>query len=175
MDIIGASAIPAPEPGGMEPVDRTRSRTFEDFEVGARIDSPARVVLQADVDAFASLSGDRNPVHVDEAFAARTPFRGRIAHGMLVQSIASGLMWDTGAFAGTVVAVQETRATFLAPVRPGDEVRIEIGVLEREAEPGPRRGWVRLRVAVKNQRDELVVDSEWKLVVARRKANPPAG
>jgi 3-hydroxybutyryl-CoA dehydratase len=149
--------------------DQPRAWSFEDFVVGAKIGSGVRQVEQADVEAFAELSGDRNPVHLDQVFAARTPFRGRIAHGMLVQSLASGLMWQTGAFAGTVVAVQESRASFLAPVRPGDAIRIEITVLEREAEPGPRRGWVRLRVAVLDQRGELVVDSEWKLVVARRR------
>jgi acyl dehydratase len=154
----------------MEPADRPRARAFEDLEPGTRIESAARTLTQADVDAFARLSGDENPVHVDPAFAARTPFRGRIAHGMLVLSLASGLMWSTGAFEGTVVAVQETRASFLAPVRPGDAVRIEITVLEREPEPGPRRGWVRLRVLVVREDGAALVDSEWKLVVARRGA-----
>jgi acyl dehydratase len=142
---------------------------FEEFEVGRVVTAGPRRVEAADVEAFAKLSGDFNPVHVDEAFASRTPFRGRIAHGMLVLSIASGLMWECGVFEGTVVAVQETRSTFVAPVKLGDEIGIELRVLDFEREPGPRRGWVRVGVRVHNQRGDTVVESEWKIVVARRR------
>jgi 3-hydroxybutyryl-CoA dehydratase len=144
--------------------------TFEDFETGKVARAGPRRIDAGDVEDFARLSGDRNPVHVDEAFASRTAFRGRIAHGMLVLSVASGLMWSSGVFEGTVVAVQETRASFVAPVRLGDEVAIEMRVLEREAEPGPRRGWVRVAVRVTNARGEAVAESEWKIVVSRRRA-----
>jgi 3-hydroxybutyryl-CoA dehydratase len=143
--------------------------SFEEFEVGRVVTAGPRRVEAADVEAFAKLSGDLNPVHVDEAFASRTPFRGRIAHGMLVLSIASGLMWQCGVFEGTVVAVQESHANFVAPVKLGDELGIELRVLETERAPGPRRGWVRVGVRVVNQRAEPVVESEWKIVVARRR------
>ena len=154
----------------MDASGRATGWSFEDFEVGKSVGSATRSVSEADIRAFAELSGDRNPVHVDPAFAQRTAFRGCIAHGMLVQSIASGLMWQTGVFVGTVVAVQEARASFVGPVRPGDEVHMDMAVLEREPEPGPRRGWVKVGVTVRNQRGEAVVESDWKIVVTRRRA-----
>src|SRR5438128_1201764 len=86
---------------------------FEDFEPGRIFRSNARTVEQGDVEVFATLTGDRNPVHVDAAFAARTPFRGRIAHGLLVESIASGLAWELGIFRETIVALSKVEIEFV--------------------------------------------------------------
>lgn len=146
---------------------------FERFEPGAAWTSAARLVTQADVDAFAALTGDHNPVHVDAAFAARTPFRTRIAHGLLVESLIGGLAWDLGIFRGTIVALREVSMRFEAPVLPGDTIRLELAVLGREPEPGPRRGWVRFATRTRNQRDELVLDGEW-LTIVRRGAPQPS-
>lgn len=134
---------------------------------GARWDSGERHVTQADVDTFAALTGDRNPVHVDAAFAARTPFRTRIAHGLLIESLVSGLAWELGVFDGTIVALREVSMRFEAPVLPGDTIRLELEVLEREPSPGPRRGWVRFVTRVRNQRAELVLDGQWLTIVQR--------
>jgi acyl dehydratase len=57
------------------------------------------------------------------------------------------------------------RIRYRAPARAGDTVRIELTVREKESEPGPRRGWVRLDVEVKNQRDEVVSDGEWLMLM----------
>src|SRR5262249_2349876 len=96
---------------------------FEDLEVGRDWESMGRTVTEADIVNFAGLSGDFNPIHVDHSFAAETPFRKPIAHGMLVFSIASGLGVHsppvrTLAFLG----VKEWH--FRGPVFPGDTVRI---------------------------------------------------
>lgn len=144
-----------------------RGLTFDAFEPGARWDSAPRLVTQADVDTFAALTGDRNPVHVDAEYAARTPFRTRIAHGLLVESLVSGLAWDLGVFEGTIVALREVSMRFEAPVVPGDSIRLELLVLERDPAPGPRRGWVRFATRVRSQRDELVLDGEWLTIVQR--------
>lgn len=141
--------------------------SFEDCRPGAEYGSPVRTVTQADIEQFARLTGDENPVHVDPEFARRTPFRGCIAHGMLVQSLAAGMMWQSGVFDGTVVAVQEVSGRFVAPVRPGDRVRASIVVKALDPEPAPRRGWVEWQVAMRNQKDEVVYDSTWRLLMAR--------
>jgi 3-hydroxybutyryl-CoA dehydratase len=142
--------------------------TFDDCQLGATFRSPERVVTQDDIERFAHLTGDHNPVHIDPEFARRTPFRGCIAHGMLVQSLAAGMMWQSGLFEGTVVAVQGVRGEFVAPVRPGDTIAAEISVHARDPEPAPRRGWIEWQVAVRNQRGEVCYQSSWKLLMHRR-------
>lgn len=142
---------------------------FEDCRLGAEFTSPAREVSQDEIQRFADLTGDHNPIHTDLEFARRTPFRGCIAHGMLVQSLAAGMMWQSGLFDGTVVAVQGVQGRFVAPVRPGDSIRASIVVQALDPEPGPRRGWVEWHVVVRNQRDEECYDSTWRLLMHRRR------
>jgi len=66
---------------------RPLGRYFEEFQVGETLVSGRRTITEADVTAFAGLSGDFNPLHIDEVFAQSTPFKGRIAHGLLVVAI----------------------------------------------------------------------------------------
>ena len=156
--------------GNVRPMDSlagTRGKTFDDLTPGDTFLSPSKTVDQCDVEAFAELSGDSNPVHLDAEFARGTLFRGRIAHGLLVQSIASGLAWQTGVFRGTIVALAEMTMRFEAPVRPGDTIRVELSVLSKEPDPGPRRGHVRWRTRVRNQNDETVIDGEWLTLLHR--------
>ncbi len=159
-------------PPGRTRREPARGLAFEAFEPGLSWTSAGRLVTQADVDAFAALTGDQNPVHVDAAFAARTPFRTRIAHGLLVQSLASGLAWQLGLFDGTIVALREVAMRFDAPVLPGDTLRLVLGVLERDPVPGARRGWVRFSTRVLNQRDEQVLDGQWLTIVQRASPDP---
>ncbi len=160
------------------PAAAPRGLHFEAFEPGAVWTTATRLVSQADVNAFAELTGDHNPIHVDEAFAARSPFRKRIAHGLLVESVLSGLAWELGIFDGTIVALREVSMRFEAPVVPGDSLQVELEVLERDPAPGPRRGWVRIATRARNQRAELVLDGQWVTLVARARraaAAPPEG
>lgn len=151
-----------------------RGLGYDDLEPGAVFRSGRRTVTEADVVGFAGLSGDFNPLHVDAHAAERSPFRGRVAHGLLVQSIASGLAMQTGIFDGSIVALQEMVLRFVAPVRLGDTISIELEVEDKEAEPGPRRGWVRFAARVRNHDDVLVVDGEWLTLLHRRVARSPA-
>lgn len=142
---------------------------FEDFHPGFAIVTPRRTVTEADVVAFAGLSGDFNPLHVDEHRARRTAFRGRIAHGLLVQAIASGLVNQTGAFHDTIAALQEMRIRYTAPVRPGDTIGVRLVVREVDPAPSARRGWVLFDARVHNHDDVLVIDGEWRTLVLRRR------
>ncbi len=80
-----------------------------------------RRITQAQVVNYADASGDRNPLHLDEAFAQGTPYGRRIVHGMLVLSLLSEMM--TAAFGGAWLRGGRLRARFRAPVFPGDAVR----------------------------------------------------
>ena len=145
-----------------------RGLHFEDFVPGRTWTSAARLVTQDDIDRFAALTGDHNPVHVDAAFAARTPFRTRIAHGLLVESLVSGLAWQLGIFRGTIVALREVSMRFEAPVVPGDAIQLELEVLGQDPAPGPKRGAVRLATRVRNPRGDLVLDGVWSTIIQRQ-------
>lgn len=82
----------------------------------------SRTVTSSDVVAFADLTGDHHPVHVDDEWAAASIFGERIAHGMLVLSCGVGL---TPLDPGRVLALRRCDATFKAPVLPGDRIRVE--------------------------------------------------
>ncbi|MFN4087678.1 MAG: MaoC family dehydratase [Alphaproteobacteria bacterium] len=93
---------------------------FEDLEIGTSA-SFAKTVTEADIVLFAGVSGDTNPVHLDEDYAAGTMFKGRIAHGMLTAAFISAVLGARMPGPGAVYLSQSLR--FRAPVRPGDTVR----------------------------------------------------
>jgi acyl dehydratase len=149
------------------PVPSPRGLWFEEFEPGQAYRSSERSCAQADVEAFAALTGDRNPIHLDAAFAARTPFRGRIAHGLLVEALASGLAWEMGIFRETIVALSRIEIEFVAPLRPPANLRLVLRVLERENAPGRKRGWVSFSTEVEDSSGAALLRGRWFVVMLR--------
>lgn len=98
---------------------------IEDIEIGM-IRSIQKVVTDRDIELFAEVSTDRNPVHLDEEYAQDTIFGGRIAHGMLTAGLVSAVIGEQLPGHGTVYMGQSLK--FLAPVRPGDMVLAEVEV-----------------------------------------------
>ena len=98
---------------------------LEDLSVGQSAER-SHVVSEGDITAFAQVSGDFNPVHMDEAFAATTPFKGRIAHGMLSAAYISALIAGELPGEGTIYMSQSLR--FRRPVRIGDEVTTQVTI-----------------------------------------------
>ncbi len=94
---------------------------LEDLEPGVSR-SRKWTVREADIEAFGALSGDRNPIHFDEEYAAGTRFGGRIAHGMLSAAYISTVIGMHLPGRGAVYLGQTLK--FLAPVRPGDELTV---------------------------------------------------
>lgn len=141
---------------------------FDDFAVGRAYDTDAREITQADVEAFAAVSGDRNPLHLDDDYAAGTPFGGRIAHGVLGLAVATGLLNQLGLTRGTLVALLGVRWDFRAPVRPGDVLRARLRVAETRPSRKSGRGVVRLAAALVNQRAETVQEGELTMMVRAR-------
>ena len=130
---------------------------LEDFKPGQVMESPARTVTEADVMSFAGLSGDFNPIHTDAEFAAGTPFKQRIAHGLLGLAILSGLGSRGGALDGTALAflgIEEWK--FAKPILFGDTVRVRMTVLEARAASKPGTGVLKRRMELLNQRGEVV-------------------
>jgi 3-hydroxybutyryl-CoA dehydratase len=114
----------------------------------------SRTITDEDIRAFAELTGDRNPVHLDDEYAAGTRFGRRIAHGMLGASLISALLANELPGSGTVYLSQSLR--FAAPVYPGDTVtaRVEVSRV-REDKP-----IVTLETVCRNQRGELLIEGE---------------
>jgi 3-hydroxybutyryl-CoA dehydratase len=113
------------------------SLCIEDLKAGMDA-SYEREVTEADIIAFAAVSGDINPMHLDEAYAAATDFKGRIAHGMLTASYISTVIGTQLPGPGAIYLSQTLR--FMAPVRIGDVVRAVVRVIHLD----PRRRRARL-------------------------------
>ena len=104
-----------------------------------------RTITEADVVDFAGLSGDYNSLHVDEEFARTTPFGGRIAHGLLVVAVASGLTTRLPILAAlqpSLLGMTEVRCTWPAPTRIGDTLTVELTFVDAKLTPGgSSRAW----------------------------------
>ncbi|MEN8892468.1 MaoC family dehydratase [Planktotalea arctica] len=107
---------------------------IEDIEMGM-VRHLRKVVTDRDIEMFAEVSTDRNPVHLDDDYAQDTIFEGRIAHGMLTAGLISAVIGEQLPGHGTVYMGQSLK--FLGPVRPGDMVHAEVEVID--IEHGKRR------------------------------------
>jgi acyl dehydratase len=142
---------------------------FEDFEVGATFSTAARTITESDVTAFAGISGDFNPLHVDREFSRSGPFGEPIAHGLLVLAIASGLGVQTGIYSGTNLAflgLENWR--FVGAVRFGDTIHMESTVVETRRTSKRDRGVVRIEQEIKKQDGEVVQTGVFVSLMAAR-------
>jgi 3-hydroxybutyryl-CoA dehydratase len=135
---------------------------FEDLSVGLR-ESYRKQVTATDVEAFAEISGDRNPIHLSEAYAATTPFGGRIAHGIFTASFVSAAIATRLPGQGSIYISQSLR--FLAPVRIGDTVDTIVEVIEIV----PRGRRVKLKCECRVG-DTLVLEGEAEVKATARPA-----
>ena len=131
---------------------------FDELSVGARA-TMEHTVTSAMLVAFADLTGDHNPVHLDDAFAKTTRFGGRIAHGMLGGGFISATIATRLPGPGTVYLGQSLR--FLRPVRIGDTVTTTVEVLELV----PEKKRAKLATRCVNQQGETVIDGEATVMV----------
>jgi acyl dehydratase len=144
---------------------RPRGRFFEEFEVGQTVVTAGRTITESDIVRFAGLSGDYNQIHTDAAYASQGMFGERIAHGLLVLSVASGLAVQTGIIEGTVLAFRELEWKFSRPGMIGDTVHAQIEVEETKALPRLGGGNVVMKVNVLNQNDEILHRGRWTMLV----------
>jgi 3-hydroxybutyryl-CoA dehydratase len=129
------------------------------FTIGEEA-SLTKLVSDEDIKAFARISGDQNPVHMNEEYAKGTMFGGRIAHGMLVASLISAVLGTRLPGPGAIYLTQQVR--FLAPVRPGDEVTARARVIAW----APEKGRVTLSTEVANKKGIAVIAGEAQLVMS---------
>lgn len=147
--------------------NNSRGLTFEQFNPGDTFTSQARTVTEADVVNFAGLSGDFNPLHTDEEFGKATPFGTRIAHGMLVAAMATGMANWTGVFEGTTIALIEQVIQYKGAVKFGDTVHLELRVAEKKETSKPDRGVVVFETHICNQDRKAIIEGKWTLMMKR--------
>jgi len=114
----------------------------------------SKTVSETDVYLYAGISGDFNPAHLNQAYAEKTFFKGRIAHGMLSAGFISALLGTRLPGPGTIYLRQEIN--FLAPVRMGDTITARVEVTELV----PEKNRARLRTTCRNQEGTVVLDGE---------------
>ena len=126
---------------------------YSDLKIGDSAEI-SKTISEADIYNFAGICGDFNPLHVDEEFASKTPFKKRIAHGMLGASLISTLLGTT--LPGKNTIYMEQNLKFKAPVYIGDTITARIEVLELVQE----KNIARLKTEAYNQNGEIVIDGQ---------------
>ncbi|MFW9779784.1 MAG: MaoC family dehydratase [Candidatus Heimdallarchaeota archaeon] len=134
--------------------------TYDEIQIGQSADY-TRTITEADIQRFADVSGDHNPLHLDESFARTTFFKGRIAHGMLSASFISTVLAMKLPGAGSVYLKQEVN--FLKPVRIGDTITTRVEVLNKD----DQNARITLKTTCTNQDGIVVVDGNAIVMVMR--------
>lgn len=147
------------------------AKYWNDFEVGEVIETGGRTIESGDVNLFAGLSGDFNPVHVNQVYAEKGMFGERIGHGLLTLAVTSGQMNQTGMFEGTTIGfLGMDKVRFSSPVRFGDTVLTTAKVTSIRASNKPGRGVVEMTITTVNQRGETVLTYDQALLMAGKPA-----
>jgi acyl dehydratase len=142
---------------------------FDEFEIGQHIITAGRTITESDIVAFAGLSGDYNQIHTDAEFSSKASFGKRVAHGLLVLSIASGLAMRTGVLEGTVIAFREINSwKFSLPVFIGDTIHVDMNIIEAKPIPRLGGGSIIIELSVKNQKNEVTMKGTWTALVASK-------
>ena len=142
---------------------------FEDIQLGDEYVSPGRTITEADIVAFAGLSGDYNVLHTDAEYMKTSIFGERIAHGLLGLSISSGLGARAVVRPFATIAFLGLRWRFKGPIKIGDTIKVRMRVSEKKETSKPDRGIITVQRSVLNQRGELVQEGDTELMIERRK------
>ncbi len=127
------------------------SKSIQELKIGDSAEISKRIA-ESDIEDFARVTGDFNPVHLDEAYAKSTLFKERIAHGALSIGIISSILGNILPGHGTIYLSQEVK--FLAPVKIGDTLTARVEVIELILEENR----VKFRTTCRNQNGKMVVD-----------------
>lgn len=152
---------------------RPRGRYYEEFAVGDQLETAGRTIAETDLINFAGLTGDWNPLHVDEEYAAKSRFGQRIAHGTLGIAIAAGLVALLGIIDGTAIAARGIEEwKFLKPIYIGDTIRVKIEVTQAKLVPQLDGGLITFRLVVVNQHDDPVQQGSLSVGLLSRPSAP---
>jgi 3-hydroxybutyryl-CoA dehydratase len=143
---------------------------WDEFTPDASWRTADRVVTVEDVAQFSALSGDLNPLHLDDAYARAAGYRGRIAQGVLGTAVATGLVNRLGVTAGTLVALLGVTWRFEQPLYPGTRVHVDLGVGSVRPTRRADRGVVVLDAGLGDDAGTVYQRGELTMLVRRRPA-----
>lgn len=144
---------------------------FEDLVEGTEYASAGRTITEADIVAFAGLSGDYNQLHVDRDFAARTAHGERIAHGLLVLSVVSGLSTRVSLMAGLgeqIVGLLNLECRFKRATKIGDTIHVRLRIAGLRLTSKGDTGVLNLSREAVDQNGNVVMESSWTLLIKAR-------
>jgi acyl dehydratase len=147
---------------------RSRSLYFEDFQVDDKFYTQSRTITEADIMAFAGVSGDFNLIHTDKEFAADSIHGERIAHGLLGLAVVSGLAARMGFAEDTAIALRKIDWKFSSPVFLGDSIKAILTVTTTKSIPGDVGGIVDFLIDVYNQNGTKIQAGTWRLIIKTR-------
>jgi 3-hydroxybutyryl-CoA dehydratase len=154
--------------------ERTLSRSsglyFEEFKSGDTVTSMGRTITETDVVNFAALTGDWNLIHTDAEYSKEHMFGQRVAHGLLILSIASGLAVRLGFMEDTILAFRSLDWKMQRPIFINDTMRVRLTVEETKAMARLGGGLVNFKVEVLNQKDESCMRGNWEMLVKGQNA-----
>mgnify|MGYP006279684867 CR=1 FL=1 len=156
----------------MEKSNNPPGRYYESFQEGEKLVTVSRTVTESDIQQFAGLSGDYNQLHTDRELAAVSVYGRKIAHGLLVVSIASGLAARTGFSDGTALALTKIDWKLRKPVFVGDTIKAELEVIRKKRVSKAAGGFVEFKVKVINQENTTVHRGTWTVMM---KTKPQEG
>ncbi|MGL4810223.1 MAG: MaoC family dehydratase [Beijerinckiaceae bacterium] len=148
---------------------KSHEHYFDDVQIGDSGTTPETTVTKEMIRAYADLSGDHTPVHVDEEFAKASHFGGIVAHGLFGLSIADGLKTQ-GTLQFPPGASLGWNWDFLKPIRAGDRLRVAYRVAALRETKKPDWGIVTLAAELLNQDNDVVQKGEHKVMILRRPA-----
>jgi acyl dehydratase len=134
---------------------------FEDFKVGATFRTSTHTLTAAEIEQFARLTGDDNPLHMDAEVARSAGFPDVIAHGLFVQSLAVGLIAELGIMRSTTIALLSSEARFVAPTLAGDTIHVDLRITRKRLSRGGDRGVLWRHAEVVNQNDKVVLQARF--------------
>ena len=141
---------------------------YEEVRVGDQFETRKRKITAADIETFARLTGDMNPIHMDAAFSRKTPFGRRIAHGLLGLSLIEGMKAQYGLFEGTAIATLSWTMDFKRPIFIGDTVHVRLRITRKRSTRRRDRGRLYEAVALWNQRGEIVQQGRHTMMLRRQ-------
>jgi len=145
------------------------SKYGDDFKIGDIFKTAGITLTETHIVNWAGLTMDFYPLHMDKEYAAKTQFGERLVHGPLIFALAVGLVGSDG-FAGdsAIAWLGVNNMLMHAPVKIGDTVHVEVEVMEQTPTKHPKRGIQVWKYTIKNQRDETVMDLDYKMMFHMR-------
>jgi len=144
---------------------------FEDYTLGEVFVSPGRTITETDIVLFSAFTGDWHSLHTDVEYAAKTPFKERIAHGMLSLVVGMALLFRLGPYVvlpkSFIAFYGMENVRFTGPVKIGDTIHCEM-TIKSLTEKDAKRGIIEAENVIKSQRDEEVIVYVTKILVGRK-------